>query len=104
MLRALVEAKHSGLQTRSSFREKVWAEARRAVDSVVINGNLAPLITAAQMSYKWGDWKSGRQIMRLTLVPAVSKDIRQVERKTAPAESLAIRVLILVYSRLLLMP
>ncbi|RKF55396.1 hypothetical protein GcC1_204037 [Golovinomyces cichoracearum] len=57
MLRALVEAKHSGLQTGSSFREKVWAEARKAVDYVVINSNLAPPITAAQMSNKWGDWK-----------------------------------------------
>ncbi|RKF55378.1 hypothetical protein GcC1_204038, partial [Golovinomyces cichoracearum] len=57
ILRALVEAKHSGHQTGSSFREKVWAEARKAVDSVVINGNLAPLIIAAQMSNKWGDWK-----------------------------------------------
>ncbi|RKF75804.1 hypothetical protein GcM1_231042 [Golovinomyces cichoracearum] len=57
MFRALVEAKHSGLQTGSSFREKVRAEARKAVDSVVINGNLAPPITAAQMSNKWGDRK-----------------------------------------------
>ncbi|RKF84121.1 hypothetical protein GcM3_001035 [Golovinomyces cichoracearum] len=57
MLRALVEAKHSGLQTGSSFREKVLSEARKAVGSVVINGKLAPPITAAQMSNKWGDWK-----------------------------------------------
>ncbi|RKF59485.1 hypothetical protein GcC1_174035, partial [Golovinomyces cichoracearum] len=58
MLRALVKAKHRGLQTRSFFREKVWAEARKAVDSVLINGHLAPPITAAQMSNKWGDWKN----------------------------------------------
>ncbi|RKF80257.1 hypothetical protein GcC1_038009 [Golovinomyces cichoracearum] len=58
ILRALVVAKHSGLLTGSSFQEKVWAEARKAVDSVVINGNLAPPITAAQMSNKWGDWKN----------------------------------------------
>ncbi|RKF84135.1 hypothetical protein GcM3_001039, partial [Golovinomyces cichoracearum] len=57
MLRALVEVKHSGLQTGTSFREKVWVEARKAVDSVVINGNQAPPITAVQMSNKWGDWK-----------------------------------------------
>ncbi|RKF74910.1 hypothetical protein GcM1_237112 [Golovinomyces cichoracearum] len=57
MLRALVEAKHSGLQTESSFRKKVSVEARNAVDSVVINGNLAPPITAAQIFNKWGNWK-----------------------------------------------
>ncbi|RKF74914.1 hypothetical protein GcM1_237111 [Golovinomyces cichoracearum] len=57
MLRALVEAKHSGLQTSSSFREKVWAEARKALDSVLKIGNLAPPITAAQISNRWVDWK-----------------------------------------------
>ncbi|RKF55388.1 hypothetical protein GcC1_204034, partial [Golovinomyces cichoracearum] len=58
ILRALVEAKHCGLQTGSSFREKVWAEAQKAVDCVVINDNLAPSITAAQISNRWGDWKN----------------------------------------------
>ncbi|RKF72750.1 hypothetical protein GcM1_247207 [Golovinomyces cichoracearum] len=57
MLRAFIEAKHSGLQTGSSVREIVCAEAQKAVDFVVVNGNLAPPITAAQMSNKWGDWK-----------------------------------------------
>ncbi|RKF55385.1 hypothetical protein GcC1_204046, partial [Golovinomyces cichoracearum] len=58
MLRALVEAKHSRLQTGSSFREKVWVEARKVVVSVVIYGTLAPPITAVQMSNKLGDWKN----------------------------------------------
>ncbi|RKF55380.1 hypothetical protein GcC1_204044 [Golovinomyces cichoracearum] len=52
MLRALVEAKLGRLQTGSSFREKVWAEARKAVDPVVINGNLAPPITAWWPDYE----------------------------------------------------
>lgn len=56
MLKALVEAKHRGLQTGASFKDAVWMETRTAVDAVPRDASV-PDIDVSAMASKWGNWK-----------------------------------------------
>lgn len=37
MLKTLVEAKHRGLQTGATFKDAIWAEARKVVDGALLD-------------------------------------------------------------------